>query len=56
MLYEIGLMDEKLQFAMDRDFFLRAMLSNRRLFFVNEIWGAFTWHESSKSGGSNRVA
>lgn len=56
MLHEIGLMDERLQFAMDRDFFLRAMLSNRRLFFVNEIWGAFRWHESSKSGGGNKTA
>ncbi|OQX54877.1 MAG: hypothetical protein B5M53_05280 [Candidatus Cloacimonas sp. 4484_209] len=56
MLSVIGLMDEKLQFAMDRDFFLRAVLSNRRLFFVNEFWGAFRWHESCKSGGNNKAA
>jgi len=50
----LGSFDESLQFAMDRDFFLRSIINNSKLFYVNEFWGCFLRHKGSKTMGDNR--
>jgi len=55
---KIGMMDEKLQYAMDRDFFLRGLiLLGKRCFqYVDSTWGAVRHHARTKSAGNNKCS
>lgn len=48
IIYEIGLLNENLHYAMDRDFFLRAA-EKYTLFYINKTLANFRMHRQSKS-------
>jgi glycosyltransferase involved in cell wall biosynthesis len=51
MLLKYGDFDVSLQFAMDNEFFLRALLSGARAFHVPKFWGALRSHRAAKGQG-----
>lgn len=56
LIIDVGYMDETLNFAIDRDFFLRCILKNKKLKFANSYWGCFRVHQRSKTGEDNLKA
>ena len=50
---KVGLLDTKLDYSMDYEFYLRAYSKGIKIDHQNEIWSCYRLHESSKSIVSN---
>lgn len=50
---ELGGVDESYRYAMDYDFWLRALLSGAKFRSVDEVWAGFRVHGASKTGGES---
>ena len=55
IISRIGLMDENLKYAMDRDYFLRALviLGKKHFQLIDSAWGAARQHGATKSAGNS---
>jgi len=54
IIKKCGMLDTSLQFAMDRELFLRLMIAGANAKYIEEFLGAFRIHGNSKTGIGNR--
>jgi glycosyltransferase involved in cell wall biosynthesis len=56
VIKKYGEFDSSLHFALDSEFFMRAVLQRDRVEHISQFWGAFRYHGASKTGTGNQAA